>query len=237
MKFRERLQRAIARMPEKKKKEIAARAEITPSTLSDILSGTTESPSVDIAERLIGALGMTHSEFFDEPHLRLGPEDVELGRRFHAMLGRLLESDASLKEVTSPSRIASPRGSSAGGVLSNRARKARALEASDVVPLQNEPIPAEYQIGGIIRAFRVQTDAMVPGGILIGSTIYVHRTRHEDAADGQLIVCEFRDGYLLRQLDLAGGVITLRSRNRSYDPIEVDRKPDKFALVGVVIQR
>jgi transcriptional regulator with XRE-family HTH domain len=237
MKFREHLRRAIARMPEKKKKEIAARAGITPSTLSDILSGKTESPSVDVAERLIDALDMTHSEFFDEPHLRLAPEDVELGRRFHAMLGRLLESDASLKEVTLSSRIASPPESGASGVLSNRARKAQALQASDVVPLKNEPIPAEYQIGGIIRAFRVQTDAMVPEGILIGSTIYVHRTRHEDAADGQLIVCEFRSGYLLRQLDLSSGALTLRSGNRHYDPIEVDRKLDQFALVGIVIRR
>ena len=237
MTFRERLRRAMRRR-NLRQYELAEKAGLGESAVSDILRGETANPSWDTVERLIRALDMTFSEFFDEPHIRLSPEDVELVHRSRAFLGRLLESDATLKEVSSPnSRISSPGPTPIENrVLSNKARKAEALKNSDVTPLENEPIPAKYQVGGRLRAYRVQTDALLGAGIMVDATIYVRRTTHEDAADGQLVVCHFRDGYLLRRLDLTGGHVTLHSGNPLYDAIHVDRKLDKFALIGVVIR-
>lgn len=232
----ERLRRAILRSPYTQK-QVADRAGMDESTLSDIVTGTSPRPSFESVERIVRALDTTFSELFDEPRLRLSFEDAALGRDFHAVLGRWLATDAALKAPTpAVSRIASPRPRSGSKALSTKARKAELLKHADVERLPDDPIPGPYQVQGARYAYRVRSEAMIEIGIFEDSTIYVRHTTHDDAADGQIVICKFDGALLLRRLDRTSGRISLHSENPHYDPILVDRKVDKFSLVGVVVR-
>ncbi|HEX8617429.1 MAG TPA: helix-turn-helix domain-containing protein [Thermoanaerobaculia bacterium] len=235
MKIGERLKRAIARSG-LTQKEVADRAGMDRSALSDILTGVAPRPSFDSVERILRALGLTFSELFDEPRLRLSEEDAELGRQFHRLLGRILQNDAAQKEVSQPaSRISSPRATAGPKVLSNSARKRELLKYAEVERLANEPIPARYQLGGARYAYKVLSDTMIGVGILEGATIYVRHTQHDAAADDHVVICKLNGVSLLRRLDRTGDRISLHSENPRYDAILVDKKLDKFTLVGVVV--
>ncbi len=217
----ERLGRAIDRTG-LTRREVARRAGMQESTISDIVTGKTPSPFFLTIEKIVRAAGLTWSEVFDEPQIRLSAEDTRLARQFHELLGRLIDNDAVQKEVSRPTM----RGFD---VIHDRARA-----YSDVENLPNEQIPDPYQRLGANRAFRVHCDAMVDDGILDGSTVYVRATVDEGRADGEIVIARLNDGHYLRRLDLRGGETLLRASNRRYEPIRVDRAKDRFTLVGIV---
>lgn len=218
----ERLGRAIDRTG-LTRREVARRAGMQESTISDIITGKTPSPFFITIEKIVRAAGLTWSEVFDEPQIRLSAEDTRLAGQFHALLGRLIDNDAAQKEVSRPTM----RGFD---VLHDRARGAY----SDVESLPNEPIPDAYQRLGANRVFRVHCDAMIDDGILDGALIYVHATVDEGRADGEIVIARLNEGHYLRRLDLRGGETLLRAANKRYEPMRIDRSRERFTLIGIV---
>jgi transcriptional regulator with XRE-family HTH domain len=232
----ERLRRAIVRSG-LTQKEVAFRASMDQSALSDIVTGTAPRPSFESVEKIVRALELSFSEVFDEPRLRLSAEDAELSRNFQGFLNRLLATDAALKKgVTPPGRISSRRGKNEAKVLNTRAHKKEVLKHADVELIENPTIPARYQPEGARYAYTVLSDVMLEEGIMEGSTIYVRHTAHYEGADDQIVICKVNDALLLRRLDYTSGRISLHSAHPSYEPILIDKKLMKFVMVGVVVR-
>ncbi|HEV7922192.1 MAG TPA: S24 family peptidase [Thermoanaerobaculia bacterium] len=229
----ERLRRALRRTA-LSQRDIATRAGLEEATVSDLLNGKTQRPYHDTVERVRAAIGVTYSELYDEPRLLLSHADSELAHSFHSFLGRLLANDAAQKELTGREESAPL----AGVRRRDRAAFIRESEGEvgphEVEDLPNEPIPEVYVRLNARRAFRVATDTMIEAGIMEGSVLFVRPTVDVAAADGEIIVCRLNGRRHLKRLDLRGSEKVLRSANPRYDPIHIDEKHDRFAMIGVV---
>ena len=212
----QRLGRALQRAG-KSQREVADRAGMEESTVSNIITGKTGSPFFATVEKIVLAAGITWSELFDEPQMRLSETDARNAREFRDVLDRIISNDAKQKQL-------------------QRAHLALVRDAPDrvydeVEELPHEQIPEAYQRIHANRAYRVLSDAM---GILEGSLIFARATQALDASDGQTVVCRLKNKLYLRRLDQRGGRTTLEAANPRYSAIRVDPRHDRFALVAVV---
>lgn len=203
----QRLRRAIERAG-LTQKEIAMRAGLEAATVSDILNDRTR-PAFATVERMIGAIGTTYGELFDEPRVLLSVEDALVLQQAVAVLNRLLANDAAKQE------------------------KSIARPGDELLPLPNEPVPERHFRKGARRAFKVTTDAMIGAGILDGDVVYVRPAADVPAADGEVIACRLDGALYVKRLDLRGGHTVLVSENPRYPPVTV-RENDNFLLIGVV---
>lgn len=226
MNIGQRLKRAMLRNG-LTRKDIAVRTGMDKATVTDVLNGTTKNPRHETVERIRSAIGVTYSELYDEPHLRLSHSDSDLAHSFHAFLGRLLTHDAAQKELTGePQRPPYDR--------ADEVRESYSDGPHEVEELLNEPIPEPYVRLGAGRAFRVATDTMIGAGIMEGAVIFVRKTVDVAAADGRIVVCLLNRRRYVKRLDLRGNGKVLRNENPRYDPLRV-ADDDRFTLIGIVI--
>jgi len=205
-----------------RQREVAQRARMEESTVSNIITGKTHSPFFATIEKIVRAAGLTWSEVFDEPQIRLSADDAKVAREFQGVLGRVLDNDTKQKDL---SRF---RGMY---VLRDRARDT----FDDVEHLANEKIPGEYQRLNANRAFLVHTDAMIEAGVLEGAIIFARASQNIAAADGEIVICDLNGKLYLRRLDLRGGNPTLLATNPRYDEVLVALAAgDRFSLVAVL---
>jgi len=216
MKIGQRLGRALQRAG-KSQREVADRAKLEEATVSKIITGQTPSPFFATVEKIVRAAGLTWSELFDEPQMRLSEPDARTAREFRQVLDRVLENDARQKRVSR-------------GQISV-VRDAPSRQFDDVEELLDEEIPEEYQRVHANRVYRVRTDAMQ---ILEGSLLFARATQDEEAADGQTVICRLNGKLYLRRLDRRGGRTMLEAANPRYSSIRVERKNDQFLLVAIV---
>lgn len=217
MKIGERLDRAFKRAG-KSQSEVAKRLGMDPAMLSKIINGQTANPSFGTIEKIMRAADLTWSEVFEEPQMRLSETDARVAGEFREVLDRIIENDARQKQIgreRNPSMI----------------RDAPPRQYDDVEELPDHPIPENYQRVHANRAYRVLTDAM---GILEGSVIFARATLHQDAADGDTVVCRLNGKLYLRRLDRRGGRTKLEAAIPRYSDIFIDPRNDRFALVAVV---
>lgn len=214
MKIGQRLGRALQRAG-LSQREVAERAKIDEATVSKIITGGTASPFFATVEKIVRAAGLTWGELFDEPQMRLSETDATVAREFREVLDRILDSDARQKRI-SRGQISVVRDAPSG-------------EYNDVEDLSDEKIPEEYQRVHANRVYRVLTDAMQ---ILPNSLLFARASQNEEAADGDVVVCSLNGTLYLRRLDRRGGRTILEATNPRYSPIRVDRKKDRFQLVG-----
>lgn len=187
------------------------------AVVSKIITGTTASPYFASVEKIVRAAGLTWGEVFDEPQMRLSETDARVSREFREVLDRVLENDARQKRI-SRGQISVVRDAPNGGTY------------EDVEELPDEVIPEEYQRVHANRVYRVRTDAMQ---VLPGSLIFARATQHDEAADGETVVCRLNRKLYLRRLDRRGGRTILEATNRRYAELHV-RDKDKFAVVAIV---
>lgn len=216
MKIGQRLGRALQRAG-MTQREIADRAKMEESTVSNIITGTTASPYFISVEKIVRAAGITWAELFDEPQMRLSETDARVAREFREVLDRVIDSDARQKRI-SHGQIAVVRDAPSG-------------EYDDVEELRDEEIPEEYQRVHANRVYRVLTDAMQ---ILPNSLLFARASQNEDAADGHMVVYRLKGTLYLRRLDQRGGRTILEATNPRYAPIRVDRKNDRPRLEAVI---
>lgn len=216
MKIGQRLGRALQRAG-MTQREIADRAKMEESTVSNIITGTTASPYFISVEKIVRAAGITWAELFDEPQMRLSETDARVAREFREVLDRVIDSDARQKRI-SRGQIAVVRDAPSG-------------EYDDVEELRDEEIPEEYQRVHANRVYRVLTDAMQ---ILPNSLLFARASQNEGAADGQVVVYRLKGTLYLRRLDQRGGRTILEATNPRYAPIRVDRKNDRPRLEAVI---
>ncbi|HYC94030.1 MAG TPA: LexA family transcriptional regulator [Thermoanaerobaculia bacterium] len=219
MRIGERLGLALKRAG-KKQVNVAFAAGLDPAALSKIISGEIEHPRFDTIEKIVRAADLTWAEVFDEPRLRLSPDDVRSAREFQEVLERILENDSKQKDIsrTRGFYIVSdaPRGTS-----------------DEVENLPTQKIPDEYQRLDANRAYLVHTDAMIEARIPEESVIYARATQNVASADGEIVVCRLNGKLYLRRLDLRGNKTVLVAANPRYGDI-VKRAKDRFALEAMV---
>lgn len=211
----QRLGRALQRAG-KSQREVADRARIQESTVSNIITGKSRSPTFRNVEKIVDAAGITWGELFDEPQMRLSEIDARNAREFREVLDRLLANDAKQKQLQR-------------GHLT-LLRDAPVGVFDEVQELPDQQIPELYQRVHANRAYRVLTDAM---GILEESLIFARATQDAGAADGETVVCRLNNKLYLRRLDQRGGRTTLEAANPRYAPIRIEPR-DHFSLVAVV---
>ncbi|HEX6085768.1 MAG TPA: S24 family peptidase [Thermoanaerobaculia bacterium] len=204
-----------------KQVNVALAAGIPPATLSRIISGEIENPWHSTIEKIVRAADITWAELYDEPRLRLLPDDVTKAREFQEVLERILENDAQQKEISRRSSFSIIRDPN------------RRLVSDEVENLPTEKIPDEYQRLDANRAYRVHTDAMIEARIPEGSVIYALATQNIASADDEIVVCRLNKKLYLRRLDLRGNKTVLVASNPRYENI-VKRAKDRFTLEAVV---
>jgi SOS-response transcriptional repressor LexA len=235
MTLRERLMGAI-KSRGMTQKEVALRAGLEESTVSNIVNGKVGSPSFDTVARMVEAIGISWAEFFDEPRLGLTDTDVQLAEDARELLGRLIAADRALKEQ---------RGARIRPVLRKRRRNGRVVTRGDVAAgpretypdvynLPTQVIPQEYYRAGATRAYRVEGDSMIGAGIFDGSVIYVRPTQDKASIDGKIAVVRLNGSEYVKRLDLRGGGVELLSENPRIAPMIVE-EGDEFVLIGEVI--
>lgn len=220
MKIGERLRRALERAG-KSQREVAERARLEEATVSKVLSGKTPSPFFSTVEKIVRAAGLTWSEVFEEPQMRLSGGDVRTATEFQGVLTRILDNDAKQKRMER------------GGRRASVVRDAPSRAYDEVEELPDEEIPEEFQRVHANRAYRVLSDTM---GILENSILYARASQDVDAADGATVICRLNGKLYLRQLDRRGGRTILEAANRRYAAIHIGQKSDRFALVAVVCE-
>jgi transcriptional regulator with XRE-family HTH domain len=217
MKIGQRLRSAMKRA-DLNQKQLSLRSGIHESTISSVMSSETENPNWDTVETLVGAIGTTWGDLFDEPRIHLSDKDRVLVAEFRDFLGRLLANDAAQKKRH--------------GV--RPAEEIRNLPVDEVELLRDEKIPGPFVRGGARQAYRVVTDAMIGIGMLENSKIYVKPTVNLDAADGLISIVRLNKTLYLKRVDLRGKKIVLTSENPRYGDIHVDKR-DNFELVAIVV--
>jgi transcriptional regulator with XRE-family HTH domain len=203
-----------------KQVNVALAAGIPPPMLSRIISGEIKNPRHSTIEKIVRAADLTWAELYDEPRLRLLPDDVTKAREFQEVLERILENDSQQKEISRTRGLY---------VIRDPNRQF----SDEVENLPTEKIPDEYQRLDANRAYRVHTDAMIEARIPEGSVIYAQATQNIASADGEIVVCRLNGKLYLRSLDLRGNKTVLVASNPRYDDI-VKRARDSFALEAVV---
>jgi transcriptional regulator with XRE-family HTH domain len=216
MKIGQRLGRALQRAG-MSQREVADRAKMEEATVSNIITGKTGSPFFTTVEKIMRAAGLTWSELFDEPQMRLSDTDAGVAREFRDVLDRVLDNDSRQKRI--------------GRGQISEVRDAPNVDYDEVVELPDEEIPEAYQRVHANRVYRVRTDAIQ---ILPGSLLYARATQNEESADGETVVCRLNKKLYLRRLDRRGGRTILEATNPRYSVIRVDRKNDQFSLVAVI---
>jgi transcriptional regulator with XRE-family HTH domain len=219
MRIGERLGIALKRAG-KTQQEVAVAAGLDPAAVSKIITGEIASPWFATIEKIVLAAGLTWAEVFDEPRLRLSPDQVRVAREFQDVLDQILENDSKQKEISRTRGF---------HILREGVRETY----DEVENLPTEKIPGEYQRLHANRAFRVHTDAMMEARIPEDSVIYAHATQNTASADGEVVVCRLNEKLYLRRLDLRGGKTILMAANPRYAELAVKTK-DRFALVAVV---
>jgi transcriptional regulator with XRE-family HTH domain len=217
MKIGERLRRALDRAG-KSQREVAKRAKMEESTVSNIITGTTHSPFFSSIEKIVRAADIRWGELFEEPQMRLSESDARVASEFRDVLDRIIQNDAKQKRIgREPVR----------SVIRDASRREPHHEVEE---LPDEPIPDEYQRVHANRVYRVLTDAME---ILEGSLIFARASRDIEAADGETVVCRLDGKLYLRRLDRRGGKTTLEAAHPRYSDIPI-QPDDAFSLVAVV---
>lgn len=184
------------------------RAGLEQATVSDILNDRTR-PAFSTVERIVGAIGTTYGELFDEPRVFLSVEDALALHKAMAVLNRLLANDARQPEKASP------------------------RPGDEVLPLPAEPIPERQFRQGARRAFKVTTDAMIGAGVLDGDIVFVSPIVDLAAAEGEIVVCRLDGTLYLKRLEVRGRQTALVSANPRYPDVIV-RESDNFVMIGVV---
>ncbi|MDQ3281602.1 MAG: helix-turn-helix domain-containing protein [Acidobacteriota bacterium] len=220
MKIGQRLRRGLDRAG-MTQREVADRADLEEATVSNILNGKTANPFFATVDKILRATGLTWGELFDEPQMRLSETDARVAREFSGVLERVLDNDARQKRI-SRARITA---------VHDAPNDRGGSRYDEVEELPDEEIPEAYQRIHANRVYRVRTDAMQ---ILEGSLLYARASQHEEAADGETVVCRLNGKLYLRRLDRRNGRTMLEATNPRYSPIRIDLKNDRFALVAVI---
>ncbi len=73
--------------------------------------------------------------------------------------------------------------------------------------------------------------SMIDAGILDGDLLAVHKT--SEARKGQIVVARIGDEVTVKRLDRKRNKIYLLPENPDFEPIEINRKTDDFAIEGL----
>jgi SOS-response transcriptional repressor LexA len=219
---------------------VADGANITTTTLSNIIRGATADPSVGVVAAIADVLGES--------------VDALLGRRGHPLLSHEQETLRSAVTIISD-RVLQPAGDDAPTVtpLPRRRRKRSAtVPVGDVAATPNRviftnveemkryPIPAELrERRGVKRVFRVQGDSMIGAGIQDGDILYVRTDVSRQAAIDEVVVCRHEDSECVKTLRVAAnGIVTLESANPKYKPVVLTpEQANRLTVYGVVVNR
>jgi transcriptional regulator with XRE-family HTH domain len=189
---------------------IAMEAGITPSTLSNILTGRTSDPGVSVVLAIARAAGQPLAAILDEPSESLLNSEQEVLRQAVDILERrILRSPARPFSVATSGR--------------------QSLSEADA--LSRHDIPAAIHRRGARLVFRANGDTVVAEGIRDGDILYVKPASDIRTADGRLVVCRVDGATLVRKLIATGRGIRLQTGSSS---LSVPDTAD-FELVGVVV--
>lgn len=235
-------QRIRASIDAKGKKDVwvAQGANISTTTLSNIIRGYTRDPSISVIAAIADVLGES--------------VDALLGRPGHPLLAKEQETLRNAASII-VDRVLPPRNDEQVAItpLTRRTQKRkRPLVAApsiaagpnreiftDVHEVRKHQIPRELWDRGIKRAFTVDGDSMNGVGIQPGDLLYIRTgvTRHE--ADGRIVVCRYETYECVKRLRARpDGTVSLVSENPKYaDVILTREQAETLEVYGVVVQR
>ena len=208
-------------------KQVADLTGLREQTVGKIVRGETD-PLHSTVERIVGVIGATYGEIYDEARISLSARDRETLERTIELSQTLLSNDAAqkaLRQAAVPRRQPEP------------ARKPDVIRdpgPNELIELTNYQIPDEYVREHARQAFKVMTDSMIDDGILEGQIVHVRWIVDVGAADGAIVVCRLNGALKIKRLDLRGGTTTLVSANRHYAAINVVGH-DTLVVIGVVV--
>ena len=218
---------------------IADAARISTTTLSNIVRGVTQDPSISVVAAIADALGESVDALLGRPgHLLLKHERQTLTNAAHILLERVVPQPNEQKVRTH--RVAPrSRKRTESAVVSDVAATPNRQIFTDVREIRRFPIPRDLRHRGVRRVFRVDGDSMTGDGIQHGDILFVRTSVTLEQANNQIVVCRHGDDEMVKRLHLnADGTVTLQSANDKYKPQTLtDEQARDLQVYGIVHSR
>ncbi|HEY0158341.1 MAG TPA: S24 family peptidase [Thermoanaerobaculia bacterium] len=198
---------------------IADAARISTTTLSNIVRGVTQDPSISVVAAIADALGESVDALLQRPgHPLLKHERQTLTNAAHILLERVVPAPSEQK-VTAHRVAPRSRKRVESVVLSDVAASPNRQIFTDVHEIRRFPIPRDLRARGVRRVFRVDGDSMTGAGIQHGDILFVRTNVTLEQANNQIVVCRHGDDEMVKRLRVnADRTVTLQSANDKYKP-------------------
>lgn len=179
---------------------IAGAARISTTTLSNIVRGVTQDPSISVVAAIADALGESVDALLGRTgHPLLKQERQTLTNAAHILLDRVVPQPNEQK-VRSDRMAPRSRKRTESAVVSDVAATPNRQIFTDVREIRRFPIPRDLRNRGVRRVFRVDGDSMIGDGIQHGDILFVRTNVTLEQANNQIVVCRHGDDEMVKRL-------------------------------------
>ncbi|HYI09813.1 MAG TPA: LexA family transcriptional regulator [Thermoanaerobaculia bacterium] len=218
---------------------VADGAGISTTTLSNIIRGFTQDPSVSVIADIADVLGESVDALLGRPgHPLLQEEQQTLREAAALIVDRVLPPPKNDNVAARRISRRKPKRTSPAIVSTVFATPNKQF-FTDVREVRRFSIPTELRDRGVRRAFRVDGDSMIDAGIQSGDVLFVRTEVMPEEANGRIVVCRHVDDESVKRLEVhADGRVTLHSANDRYLPVTLSVEQAKNLFVyGIVVSR
>lgn len=231
--------RAAIDAKEMKDSWVADGAKITTTTLSNIIRGITQDPSISVVAAIADVIGESVDALLGRwANPLLLQEQTTLREAVKIIENRVLPepNDQKVARTQIPRR---KRQRAQTTVVSTISATPNRQIFTDVRELRRYPIPAELRETGVRRVFRVEGDSMIGADIHAGDILYIRTNVTREQANGRVVVCRHVDDECVKRLAVhADGSVTLYSANDKYPAVELTAEEARaLSVYGVVVRR
>ena len=217
---------------------VATGAGITQTTLSNIVNGHTQDPSVSVVAAIADVLDESVDALLGRPiRPLLQLEQATLRNAVDIIMTRVVPPPNEHHVAMTPIPRRNRRKKSHSVLAPDVAATPERQIFTDVHEMPRREISDDLRSRGVRQVFRVQGESMISVGIQHGDLLYVRTDVTKSEANGKIVVCRVGDFDCVKRLEIGSdGQVRLVSENPKMPTVELkENEANELVVIGIVI--